>query len=97
MSKRWQKISVRPELVEGRTVRGSTGSPRTVNRIDAAFRELRRRKEKALIVYLTVGFPTVRMLPELVEACEQAGADLMELGVPFSDPLADGPTTEPRM
>jgi len=64
------------------------------NRIDARFRELKRRKEKALIAYLTVGFPTVKMLPELVEACEQAGVDLVELGVPFSDPLADGPTIQ---
>ncbi len=65
-----------------------------MNRIDARFRELKRRKEKALIAYLTVGFPTLRMLPDLVEACEQAGVDLIEFGVPFSDPLADGPTIQ---
>ena len=67
---------------------------RCMNRIDARFRELKRRKEKALIVYLTAGFPTVKMLPELVRACADAGADLVELGVPFSDPLADGPTIQ---
>jgi len=65
-----------------------------MNRIDAAFRGLRRRKEKALVVYLTAGFPTVKMLPELVRACADAGADLVEMGVPFSDPLADGPTIQ---
>jgi len=65
-----------------------------MNRIDAAFRGLKRRNEKALIVYLTAGFPTVKMLPDLVRACADAGADLVELGVPFSDPLADGPTIQ---
>ena len=65
-----------------------------MNRIDARFRELKRRKEKALIAYLTVGFPTVKMLPELVKACSDAGVDLVEFGVPFSDPLADGPTIQ---
>lgn len=65
-----------------------------MNRIDARFRALKRRKGKALIAYLMVGFPTVKMLPELVGACEQAGVDLVELGLPFSDPLADGPTIQ---
>ena len=66
----------------------------SMNRIDARFRDLKRHKEKALIAYLTVGFPTVKMLPDLVDACEQAGVDLVEFGVPFSDPLADGPTIQ---
>ena len=66
----------------------------TSNRIDAAFRDLKRRKEKALIAYLTAGYPTAGMLPALVKACEEAGVDLVELGVPFSDPLADGPTIQ---
>ena len=65
-----------------------------MNRINAAFAHLRRQKEKALIAYVTVGFPNVGMLPELVKACSDAGVDLLELGVPFSDPLADGPTIQ---
>ena len=65
-----------------------------MSRIDASFARLRRGNEKALVVYLTVGFPAVGMLPDLVRACEEAGADLIELGVPFSDPLADGPTIQ---
>ncbi len=65
-----------------------------MNRIDAVFKQLRRKKEKALIAYLTVGFPSVGMLPGLVDACADAGVDLLELGVPFSDPLADGPTIQ---
>ena len=65
-----------------------------MNRIDATFQQLRRRKKKALIPYLTVGFPSVALLPALVRAMVEAGADLIELGVPFSDPLADGPTIQ---
>ena len=65
-----------------------------MTRIGAAFTRLKRRKEKALIAYLTVGFPNVGMLPDLVSACADAGVDGVELGVPFSDPLADGPTIQ---
>lgn len=65
-----------------------------MNRIERTFSQLRREGKKALIAYLTVGFPSVKILPELVEALAEAGADLIELGVPFSDPLADGPTIQ---
>ena len=65
-----------------------------MNRIDQAFRRVRAKKEKALIAYLTVGFPTVSALPALVRSCEAAGVDVLELGIPFSDPLADGPTIQ---
>ncbi len=63
-------------------------------RIQAAFALLARRREKALIGYLTVGFPTLKMLPALVAGCVEGGMDLLELGIPFSDPLADGPTIQ---
>jgi tryptophan synthase alpha chain len=46
---------------------------------------------KGLIAYLTVGDPSPERTPALVEALERGGADLIELGVPFSDPIADGP------
>jgi len=46
------------------------------------------------VAYLTVGFPTVRMLPDLARGCVDGGVDLLELGIPFSDPLADGPTIQ---
>lgn len=65
-----------------------------MSRIKAAFAALKRKKSKALIPYLTVGYPNLKMLPDLVEACAAAGADLVELGVPFSDPLADGSTIQ---
>ena len=65
-----------------------------MNRIDAMFARLRRKKGKALIAYLTVGFPSVPLLSDLVKTLVQEGVDLIELGVPFSDPLADGPTIQ---
>jgi tryptophan synthase alpha chain len=62
----------------------------TENRIDRKFRELRERNRKAFIAYITAGDPHPDRTPELVWALERAGADVVELGVPFSDPLADG-------
>lgn len=60
------------------------------NRIDAKFAALRASGRAALITYITAGDPSLSATEELVPALEQAGADLVELGVPFSDPLADG-------
>lgn len=65
-----------------------------MNRIDRIFAGLRRQNQKALIAYLTVGFPRISLLPKLVSAIAEGGADLIELGIPFSDPLADGPTIQ---
>ncbi len=55
------------------------------------FRELTERGELGLIAYLTAGDPTLEASEEIVLAAAEAGADVIELGVPFSDPLADGP------
>src|ERR1700719_4544589 len=49
---------------------------------------------KALIAYITAGDPSPDRTPELVAALERGGADLIELGVPFSDPIADGPVIQ---
>ncbi len=65
-----------------------------MNRIDQKFRELRRKKKKAFIPFITSGDPNLKTTEELVLSFEQAGADIVELGVPFSDPLADGPTIQ---
>ncbi len=65
-----------------------------MNRIAAAFKRRREAGELALIPYLTAGDPTPELTPELVWSLEEAGADLVELGVPHSDPLADGPTNQ---
>jgi tryptophan synthase alpha chain len=60
------------------------------NRIDRKFRELKARGQKAFVAYITAGDPSPERTPDLVWALERAGADIVELGVPFSDPLADG-------
>ena len=65
-------------------------NPTSDNRIDLKFRELKTRGHKAFVAYITAGDPNPETTPELVWALERAGADVVELGVPFSDPLADG-------
>src|SRR5271169_2580737 len=51
-------------------------------------------RRPALIAYITAGDPSPDRTPELVAALERGGADLIELGVPFSDPIADGPVIQ---
>jgi tryptophan synthase alpha chain len=63
-------------------------------RIAQAFARARDEGRAALIAYLPLGFPTPEMSVELVEAAVAGGADIVELGIPFSDPLADGPTIQ---
>jgi tryptophan synthase alpha chain len=65
-----------------------------MRRIAARFRELRARGEKALVPFVTAGHPDLPTSGDLVLALEDAGADLVELGVPFSDPIAEGPTIQ---
>ena len=64
------------------------------NRIQATFAQLHSKGEKALIPYIMAGDPTLAMTESLVLALERGGADLIELGVPFSDPIADGPVIQ---
>ena len=66
----------------------------STSRIDARFRELRERRAKGLVIYLTAGDPSLDATGELLAAIDRAGADVIELGVPFSDPLADGPVIQ---
>ncbi len=63
-------------------------------RIDELFVRLKREERKGLIAYITAGDPSPDRTPALVEAMERGGADLIELGVPFSDPIADGPVIQ---
>ena len=63
-------------------------------RIKQTFDALRREGRPGLIVFLTAGFPDKSATLELVPALVAAGADLVELGIPFSDPLAEGPTIQ---
>ena len=65
-----------------------------MNRLTEVFAYLRRRRRRAFIPFLMAGDPELRTTERLVLALVDAGADIVELGVPFSDPLADGPTIQ---
>jgi tryptophan synthase alpha chain len=64
------------------------------NRIDQTFAKLQAQGKKALITYIMAGDPSLQETETLVLELERAGADLIELGVPFSDPIADGPVIQ---
>ncbi len=65
-----------------------------MNRIDTAFKKLKANGRKAFIPYLMAGDPDLDKTRERMLMLEECGADIIELGVPFSDPLADGPTIQ---
>jgi len=65
-----------------------------MTRIGKLFDSLKQEGRKGFIAYLTAGDPTPAHTPELVEALVRGGTDLIELGVPFSDPIADGPVIQ---
>lgn len=62
----------------------------TINRIDACFSRLRKEGKSAFIAFVTAGDPSMALTLDIVRALEEAGTDILELGLPFSDPLADG-------
>ncbi|OLB22631.1 MAG: tryptophan synthase subunit alpha, partial [Nitrospirae bacterium 13_2_20CM_2_63_8] len=64
------------------------------NRLDSTFERLRAHRQKALIAYVMAGDPSLPETEALVLELERAGADIIELGVPFSDPIADGPVIQ---
>ena len=63
------------------------------NRIDQRLEKLSSENRPALVPYLTVGYPSVELKVPIATKVLSSGADMLELGIPFSDPLADGPTT----
>jgi tryptophan synthase alpha chain len=68
--------------------------PQLTTRISLRFRDLKSKNAKGLVVYLTAGDPNLDATGELLLALDRAGVDVIELGVPFSDPLADGPVIQ---
>ncbi|OMD39805.1 tryptophan synthase subunit alpha [Paenibacillus odorifer] len=66
----------------------------TTNRMDLVFRKLKAEEQTALIPFLTVGDPDLETTLAIIAELELAGADILELGVPYSDPLADGPVIQ---
>ncbi|MHB8171339.1 MAG: tryptophan synthase subunit alpha [Thermincolia bacterium] len=64
------------------------------NRIEERFEQLRQKGEKGLITYIAAGDPNTETTEKMVLAMEEAGADIVELGIPYSDPLADGPVIQ---
>ncbi len=62
--------------------------------ISEVFERTKREQRAALIPYITAGHPTLTDLPNLVQALNDGGADMIEIGIPFSDPLADGPVLQ---
>lgn len=64
------------------------------NRIRALFGRLRKEKRCGVIAYVTCGDPDPETTPRIIEELERAGADAIELGIPFSDPIADGPVIQ---
>jgi tryptophan synthase alpha chain len=65
-----------------------------MSRIDTTFSALKAQQRKALIPFVTAGFPFAQITPELMHGMVEGGADVIELGVPFSDPAADGPVIQ---
>jgi tryptophan synthase alpha chain len=65
-----------------------------MNRIDKKFKDLKARGKKAFIAFLTCGYPDIATTEKLVLDFDKAGVDIVELGIPFSDPIADGPVIQ---
>jgi tryptophan synthase alpha chain len=64
------------------------------NRISEKFSELAKKRESALICYVVAGYPDTRTSMQVINALVKGGADIIEIGIPFSDPIADGPTIQ---
>ena len=65
-----------------------------MSRIEQAFKTARDENRAVFIPYITAGDPSLKRTAEIIDALERSGADIIELGVPFSDPIADGPTNQ---
>ncbi|MFZ3062646.1 MAG: tryptophan synthase subunit alpha [Actinomycetota bacterium] len=70
------------------------GAESRMNRIDRKFAELKKENKVALIPYIMAGYPTLKASQKIVEALVAGGADMVEIGIPYSDPLSDGTTIQ---
>ncbi len=68
-----------------------------MNRIDAIFQTLRKNNGRALMPYITAGDPDISATEEMLYRAQKAGASIVEIGIPFSDPIADGPVIQASM
>ena len=64
------------------------------NRLLEKIREVKKAQSKLFCAFLTIGYPNLKITENLLNECEKEGVDIVELGFPFSDPLADGPTIQ---
>ena len=64
------------------------------NRIEKKFAELKSRNQKGLICYVLGGYPSADTCEKIISSIVDGGADIIEIGIPFSDPIADGPTIQ---
>lgn len=65
-----------------------------MNRIEKRLNELKRENKKAFITYMTAGLPDMKRSSEIIKIQYESGIDIIEIGVPFSDPIADGPVIQ---
>ncbi len=65
-----------------------------MSRIDKKFKQLKDKNEKALVAFITAGDPSIDISVDILTAASKAGVDILELGIPFSDPTADGPVIQ---
>jgi tryptophan synthase alpha chain len=72
----------------------AAGSGQSVGRLAATFARLRAQQRAGLVTYITAGDPDLPRTEGIIRALDRAGADVLEIGVPFSDPLADGPVIQ---
>ena len=67
---------------------------KNLNRIKDCFLDLKNKKKSALVAFVTAGDPNLAISLEVINALPNAGVDIIELGMPFSDPMADGPVIQ---
>ena len=72
----------------------SKSRPSKENRIDSKFNELKSKNQKALICYVVAGYPDIMTSERIITSLINGGADIIEIGIPFSDPIADGSTIQ---